>query len=64
MFYKHYKGGLYRVIGEAKHTETGEDLVVYISAATGQLWVRPAKMFYEMVEMPGSKKLVPRFRKV
>lgn len=63
MLYKHYKGGLYRVIGEAKHTETEEDLVVYMSVETGLLWVRPCEMFHELVDLPDGQ-VVPRFEEV
>ena len=58
--YRHYKGKEYQVIGVAKHSETEEDLVVYqaLYGACG-LWVRPAKMFTEKIEMEG--KLVFRF---
>jgi hypothetical protein len=47
--HRHYKGGLYKVLGEAKHSETGEILVVYEHLwPLGQsLWVRPASMYYE-----------------
>lgn len=58
--YRHYKGKDYLVIGVAKHSETDEDFVVY-RALYGEcgLWVRPAKMFNEKIEMEG--KLVSRF---
>ena len=58
--YRHYKGKEYQVIGVAKHSETEEDLVVYraLYGACG-LWVRPAKIFNEKIEMAG--KLVFRF---
>lgn len=58
--YRHYKGNEYQVIGVAKHSETEEDLVVY-RALYGDcgLWVRPAKMFREKIEIEG--KLVFRF---
>ena len=58
--YRHYKGKEYEVIGVAKHSETEEDLVVY-RALYGEfgLWVRPAKMFREKIEIEG--KLVFRF---
>jgi hypothetical protein len=42
--YRHFKGGLYEVVGEARHSETEEWLVVYRSA-DGGLWVRPTEMF-------------------
>lgn len=29
--YRHYKGGLYQVLGVAEHTETEERVVVYVS---------------------------------
>ena len=64
MLYKHYKGGLYRVIGEAKHTETEEELTVYMSVETGLLWVRPTRMFHQLVDLPTGRRPVPRFRKV
>jgi len=58
--YHHYKGGMYKVIGLAKHSETREELVVYKSVDDEhQLWVRPLKMFMENVQVDG--KLVPRF---
>jgi hypothetical protein len=46
--YKHYKGGLYTVIGTAKHSETQEELVVYQNEK-GEMWVRPKSMFNEIV---------------
>lgn len=61
--YRHYKGNEYRVIGLARHTETEETLVVYqaLYGARG-LWVRPAAMFGEAVEIGGRR--VPRFERV
>jgi hypothetical protein len=61
--YRHYKGKDYRVIGRARHTETEEDVVVY-QALYGEcgLWVRPAAMFLETVEVGGQR--VPRFARV
>ncbi|MEO6800087.1 MAG: DUF1653 domain-containing protein [Rhodanobacter sp.] len=52
--YRHYKGQRYRVLGTARHSETLEELVVY-QALYGEhgLWVRPAVMFCEMIELDG-----------
>jgi len=61
--YRHYKGNDYRVLGLARHSETRAPLVVY-QALYGErgLWVRPAAMFVEDVEVNG--KSVPRFTRV
>ncbi|GAA0348138.1 hypothetical protein GCM10008931_44300 [Oceanobacillus oncorhynchi subsp. oncorhynchi] len=56
--YKHYKGGIYNVIGTGIHTETEEKLVFY-EGADGRLWARPFEMFIELIEVDG--KTVPRF---
>lgn len=47
--HRHYKGGLYRVLGEATHSETGDILVVYehLWPHEQSLWVRPAAMYHE-----------------
>ena len=52
--YRHYKGQRYRVLGIAQHSETMEQVVVY-QALYGDygLWVRPAAMFCETVELEG-----------
>ncbi|NQU82418.1 MAG: DUF1653 domain-containing protein [Parcubacteria group bacterium] len=57
--YRHYKGGEYRVLGCAKHSETNEWLVVYQSLSDDGLWVRPKEMFLELVEINNEE--VPRF---
>ncbi len=63
--YQHYKGQKYLVLALAKHSETLEELVVYVSLyenPESQVWVRPASMFFEEVEYKG--KVVPRFKLV
>ncbi len=60
--YKHYKGGLYLVLGVARHSESHEKLVAYIqlSGAEGtKIWVRPYKNFFEEIIAHGVIK--PRF---
>jgi hypothetical protein len=53
-FYRHYKGMKYQVLGTVRHSETLEPLTLY-KALYGDhgLWVRPAAMFNEMVEIDG-----------
>ena len=52
--YRHYKGLMYEVVGTARHSETLEPMTVY-RARYGEhgLWVRPAAMFAEQVEIDG-----------
>ena len=52
--YRHFKGGEYRVFCIARHSETGEEMVVY-QALYGErgIWVRPASMWNETVERDG-----------
>ena len=52
--YKHYKGSLYKIIAFAKHSETSEDMIVYQSVKTGEIWVRPRKMWNETVNSTGT----------
>lgn len=58
--YRHYKGNSYEVIGIASHSETLEPMVVYRALYGEQrLWVRPASMWNEEVEVCGER--VKRF---
>ncbi len=61
--YKHYKGNLYELLYIANHSETLEKMVVYKALyGEGEVWVRPAFMWDELVEVDGKK--VPRFEYV
>lgn len=52
--YRHFKGGIYEVLGLARHSETGESMVVYRALyGEGGLWVRPASMWSQTVERDG-----------
>jgi hypothetical protein len=49
--YRHFKGDHYLVIDVARHSETGEEYVVYRKLyGDGGLWVRPLAMFLEPVD--------------
>ena len=58
--YRHYKGLMYEVIDTVRHSETLEPMTLY-RALYGErgLWVRPAAMFLETVEVNGQWQ--PRF---
>ncbi len=63
--YRHFKGGLYEVLGVARHSETLEEMVVYRALydspefGPNSLWVRPRAMFAETVLVDG--RAAPRF---
>lgn len=66
--YRHFKGNYYLVWGVGKHSEIGEEFVVYgpeyrdnFEDDSKRIWLCPAAMFIEEVEHLGHK--VPRFRK-
>lgn len=58
-YYRHFKGGLYMILEEGKHSETNEEMIVYKNLMDKQIWIRPKSMFFEDVE-PGK----PRFKEI
>lgn len=53
--YRHFKGNEYEVLYLAKHSETLEEMVVYrVLYGERGVWVRPAKMWNEVVERDGN----------
>jgi hypothetical protein len=47
--YKHYKGGTYKVLTMAEHSETQEKMVVYQNVEFGGTYVRPLKMWFDEI---------------
>lgn len=64
--YIHFKGSIIEVIGVALHSETQEEMVVYLhpdpvkGLTANTMWVRPVDMFLENVIIDG--KSIPRFK--
>ncbi len=59
MKYRHYKGGIYEIVCEAK-LESDPDVVMMIyKSEEGLIWARPKNVFFETVQHEG--KTVPRF---
>ena len=57
----HFKGGRYRLLGFARSSESEELMVVYQTLyGESGMWVRPAKMFFEIITRDGVTQ--PRFK--
>ena len=61
--YRHYKGGIYRFVSEAKSTDTERPVIVYQSLASGEILTRDKVVFNEKVKLPSGAE-VPRFERV
>lgn len=63
--YRHYKGGLYRLVCQARLEETTAPVVVYQALYDTEdfgnhpIWVRPLESFLEKVVVEGKE--LPRF---
>ena len=61
--YKHFKGDYYLLVDVAKHSETGEDYVVYRKLYEDcALWVRPLEMFLEEVDHEKHPEVEQKYR--
>lgn len=64
-YFRHFKGGLYRLWHLAKDSETLRPQAVYQALYGNRgYWVRPARMFFERVTLPGTDTTLPRFAEI
>jgi hypothetical protein len=57
--YRHYKGGIYELVCEATLESDPTVTMIVYKAANGTIWTRPSTVFFELVDVHGTK--VPRF---
>ncbi|MEI8270229.1 MAG: DUF1653 domain-containing protein [bacterium] len=67
--YKHYKGTKVKILWEGFHSETLEPMIIYMHLEDGVVWVRPKKMFLEIIFIKSHVKgqtsiKVERFKKI
>ena len=60
--YKHFKGGSCQVINIAKHTETGEMLVIYREVSKDTIYARPYDMFTSKVDKEKYPEVLQEYR--
>jgi hypothetical protein len=60
--YRHFKGGLYQVLGLTRHSETKEQFVVYQQVGKDETWIRPYQIFVGTISLDGACE--PRFTKI
>ena len=59
MKYKHFNGGIYEIVCEAKLEPDPDVIMIVYKAADGSIWTRRKDVFFEKVEHEGN--MVLRF---
>lgn len=61
--YRHYKGGMYRVLHLATDEATLTKSVVYMSLETGRVWVKSVDEWYKPI-MPDIEGITHRYQRL
>lgn len=59
MKYRHYKGGIYEIVCEAKLESDPAVIMMVYRSSDGSVWTRPRDVFFELIQHEG--KTVQRF---
>jgi len=54
MKYRHYKGGIYEIVCEAKLEADPAVVMMVYKSADGSIWTRPRDIFFELVQQEGA----------
>jgi len=54
MKYRHYKGGIYEIVCEARLESDPNVIMVVYKSEDGSIWMRPRDVFFEFVQHEGS----------
>ena len=54
MKYRHYKGGIYEIICEARLESDPNVIMIIYKSMDGQTWVRPQNDFFALIQHEGS----------
>ena len=49
-YFRHFKGGIYKVLAIGVHSETAELMVIYSGEYDTKIWIRPLDMFLSEVD--------------
>jgi hypothetical protein len=62
MKYRHYKGGIYEIVCEARLESNPSVIMIVYKSEDGLAWTRPRDVFFELVQHEGET--VQRFAPV
>jgi hypothetical protein len=54
MKYRHYKGGIYEIVCEAKLESDPSVTMIIYKSGNGLIWARPSDVFFELVQHDGN----------